>query len=999
MHTPSHRPLPPRWSLLTWAVLGLATPLAPSALAQNQTPAQTPAAAAAAHPSRAYWVDQRRTANAALRSASGAERVVQAQRFRALALDRAGLSGLLESAPREFSSAARLNPLVISLPDPAGGFQRFRVVDAPVIEPGLAARHPHIRSYAGRGVDDPTATLRLSVTQLGVHASVRARRGNWYVEPLFQGDESLYASYWRSEVPRRVSRFAEPPMLQPMLSLQRGRYRAGDTVQLMGAGFVPFASVGISITAAGEAAPRQTLVATADAEGVLKAQFKAEPWQATGHFEISASDGRASGRSNYQVVPEGQPLNAAVGTQLRTYRLAMVTDPAYAAFHGAANVTAAKVVLMTRVNQVYEDDLSIRMVLIAATDALNLNTAAEATGANGPCGGAACFSASQLAGCSGSGLNQNRIVAGLLAGAGNFDVGHLALGGDGGGIAGLGVVGLDGKARGCTGINPPTGDVWAIDFVAHELGHQYAGNHTFNGVTGNCSGANRNAANSVEPGSGSSVMAYAGICGTDNVQLNSDPYFSQRSFDEVFNHVNAAELNLNELQQAALRLFNTNGQQFQLRWAGVESVPVVRGGNYTTAGIKAAIESIAGWPAGGTVTISSLTDNGFGISFGGTLALTDVANLELVNCTGGCSGFVSDITKGGASTRRGAVSATGNNPPVVTVPAAFTIPVRTPFALTGSATDPDGDTLSYLWEQNDRGGTAGTSLISNTKTNGPLFRQFGTRASFDASIYNPPGQNQAGGDPTRVFPDLLQLLANNTNAESGGCGTVSGSPTPAQLDCFSEFLPTADYLGLAGFNASPARLNMRLTVRDGLGGVNSADTVLTLAPGAGPFLVTAPNSAVTLDGAEPTTVTWAVANTQAPPVSTANVRVLLSTDGGLTWPRVLAPSVPNSGSATVTVPNLGSTQARVRVEAVGNVFFDVSNSNFTIRFTGDTDGNGLINCLDVNAVRKALGTVAGGPGYDIRLDFVPDGRIDALDIGYVSKRLDAGVSCSTTRRP
>jgi trimeric autotransporter adhesin len=324
--------------------------------------------------------------------------------------------------------------------------------------------------------------------------------------------------------------------------------------------------------------------------------------------------------------------------------------------------------------------------------------------------------------------------------------------------------------------------------------------------------------------------------------------------------------------------------------------------------------------------------------------------------------------------------------------------VRTPFALTGSATDPDGDTVTYMWEQNDRGGSSGTALTSNTKTNGPLFRQFGTRAVFDASIYNPPGQNQVDTNPTRVFPDLAQILANNTNAESGGCGTVSGSPTPAQIDCFSEFLPTAAYVGFAGVNASPARLNFRLTARDGRGGVNSANTTLTLAPEAGPFLVTAPNTGVTLDGADPSTVTWNVAGTQVAPVNTAAVRILLSTDGGATWPVVLAEATPNDGSQQVVIPNVATSQARVRVEAVGNVFFDVSNANFTIRFTGDVDGNGVINCDDIGQLRRYLGQRVGDPGYVAAFDFNSDGIIDNIDLAYVQKRLPQGTACAPRTR-
>src|SRR5207237_9042511 len=142
----------------------------------------------------------------------------------------------------------------------------------------------------------------------------------------------------------------------------------------------------------------------------------------------------------------------------------------------------------------------------------NRTPAAEATGTNGPCGAAACFTVAQLASCGGSTLNRNNIVLGQLVGASNFDIGHIGLGVNGGGIAGLGVVGGASKSRGCTGLPTPVGDFYAVDYVAHEMGHQFGGNHPFNGTQFNCSGGNRSAANSFEPGSGSSIMAYAGIC-------------------------------------------------------------------------------------------------------------------------------------------------------------------------------------------------------------------------------------------------------------------------------------------------------------------------------------------------------------------------------------------------------------------------------------------------------------------------------------------------------
>jgi hypothetical protein len=258
--------------------------------------------------------------------------------------------------------------------------------------------------------------------------------------------------------------------------------------------------------------------------------------------------------------------------------------------------------------------------------------------------------------------------------------------------------------------------------------------------------------------------------------------------------------------------------------------------------------------------------------------------------------------------------------------------------------------------------------MSNTKTNGPLFAMFpksGQISASDTLLYNSPNENHLTTSPTRVFPDLQQILDNNTNAETGTCaGGRIAPPVPVPVnECFAEFLPTADYVGFAGTNATPLSLHFRFTARDVKGGTNAAapDTTLLLATGAGPFLVTAPNTPGTWTAGSTRTVTWNVANTSAAPVNTANVKISLSVDGGHTYPFVLAASTPNDGSEAVVVPNTVTTQARVKIEAVGNVFFDVSNTNFVVSMPGviGLDGIKIGGKATIDSFDSAVGPYGG----------------------------------------
>lgn len=445
----------------------------------------------------------------------------------------------------------------------------------------------------------------------------------------------------------------------------------------------------------------------------------------------------------------------------KIYRAAVAGNFEYTSFHGGtvALGQAAIVTAMNRINQVYENELNIRMNLVANNSAIVWAVSADPyTNGNGV-----------------TMLTQNQSSLDSIIGTANYDIGHVFSTG-GGGVAGLGVVCTGGsKARGVTGQGSPTGDPFWIDYVAHEMGHQFGGNHTFNGADSNCS-ANRVASAAYEPGSGSTIMAYAGICSPNDLQSNSDAYFHAKSFEEITNTM--------------------NGKSCQT------------------------------------------TTN------------------------------------------------TGNTIPTVSAGSAYTIPVQTPIVLTATGSDGDGDALTYCWEQYFLG-------TSQSASGSPLnFPDLSGRGPYQRSL-NP------STSASRQIPRNPNLVANT--------------------NLFGETLALIT-----------RAMTYRVTVRDAKGGVNNANVNISSDATAGPFLVTSPNTAVTWPGASNQTVTWNVANTTNASVNTQNVTILLSTNGGTTFPTVLASSVPNNGSAVVTIPNSASTTARIKVQAIGNIFFDISNANFTI---------------------------------------------------------------------
>ena len=259
---------------------------------------------------------------------------------------------------------------------------------------------------------------------------------------------------------------------------------------------------------------------------------------------------------------------------------------------------------------------------------------------------------------------------------------------------------------------------------------------------------------------------------------------------------------------------------------------------------------------------------------------------------------------------------TGNAVPVVNAGLDYTIPKGTPFMLTGSATDANtNDVLTYCWEQMDLG-TATTTVPNATNTTGPLFRSYTPSASA-----------------TRYLPTMPTLLA--------GLTTTPGLYIP------SEVLP------------SVARsLNFRLTVRDNRAGGasnNTDDMVITVDGNSGPFAITSQNSAASYAAGTTQTINWSVAGTNANGVNCATVDILLSTNGGTTFPITLLSATSNNGVANVVIPNIAGTANRIMVKGTNHIFFDVNNANFTI--TGSVSAD---TTAPTAATLSASGTTTSG---------------------------------------
>ncbi len=507
------------------------------------------------------------------------------------------------------------------------------------------------------------------------------------------------------------------------------------------------------------------------------------------------------------------------GDNLRTYRLAVAATEEYTAFFGNDRTAAQQAIVNTvaTFNEILNRELNVHLELIDNLDII--------FGGDNP-------SPDPFTTLSAS-LGQNQTLLDAEIGSANYDIGHVFGTFAGGGLATVNSAGIDGiKAQGASGTSSPNGS--GFDLLAiHEFGHQFGATHTFNGPD-----SARTPATAYEPGSGSTIMSYAGILPAvfqeppfgNNLQNDPDDYFHAASIDQIVAHLE----------------------------------------NLDSAGV-------------GTITSAV------------------------------------------------------NQIPVVTAGNDFIIPAGTPFSLSATGTDADGDTLFYNFEQMDLGAAQNVDPLDADNGSSPLFRSF------------EPAVADSSGTFTRVFPQFSDIL--------------SGTSTKG------EQLPTTD-----------RTLNFRATVRDQQGGTNGDDVLLTVVDTGSSFEITNLNSTTTLTGGASQEITWDVAGTTANGINVSDVEILLSIDGGLTFPHSLA-TTANDGSHFVTLPNIDTTTVRFQVRAVGNIFFDISNVNVAIATNPAAPGVSIVESGDGTSVGEVSAVGSATDTYTLALNTIPTGAVEITIAG------------------
>lgn len=443
---------------------------------------------------------------------------------------------------------------------------------------------------------------------------------------------------------------------------------------------------------------------------------------------------------------------------LKEYEIAIATTGEYTALFGGTvtDGLAAVVTAINRVSGIYEREMGIAFVLASDNDQLIYTNAASDPFSN-----------------ISTDINSIQDVLDDVIGNENYDLGHIFTTSFGGIAALGGLCRAEDKGVGLSGLPNPVGDPFYVDYVAHEIGHQLGGTHTFNGNSQACI-FNRIAHSAFEPGSGSTIMAYAGICGSNNLQYNSDAYFHPMSLLQMTNFVESS-----------------------------------------------------------------------------------------------------------ADTCANHITTSNNSPTADANPDGLSnliIPVGTPFELEGEGIDPDGEPLTYLWEQWDLGPQQDVNQGDNGIS--PLFRSWAPTTT-----------------DTRVFPRLENLLNNTTSV--------------------GESLPSTQ-----------RDLTFKLTVKDNHGGWSTDQVGIQVTPMAGPFRVTNHNS-TTSTITDSLHVTWDVAGTDGNSINCSHVDIyLLLTNTGEEI--LIEDNTPNDGTSTTMLPYIQVSGVRVKVKCDNNIFFDINDTDLTI---------------------------------------------------------------------
>ncbi|WP_294959518.1 reprolysin-like metallopeptidase [uncultured Flavobacterium sp.] len=531
---------------------------------------------------------------------------------------------------------------------------------------------------------------------------------------------------------------------------------------------------------------------------------------------------------------------ASNAKQFKTLRLALSCTGEYAAYFGGtkAGALAGMNATLTRVNGIFNRDLAVKLILIANNQAVIYTDAATDP-----------YSAASVGAADGGPwAKEVQTTLTNVIGEANYDIGHLFGASGGGGNAGcIGCIcesptSSDPIGKGSAFTSPadakPEGDNFDIDFVAHEMGHQLGGTHTF-------SFQNEGYGTCYEPGSGSTIMGYAGVTKGYNIQDHSDDYFSYASINQI-----------------------------QSNLAG-KTCPVT----------------------------SPIADN---------------------------------------------------NPPVINAGSDYTIPISTPFVLTGTGSDPEGNSITYTWEQYDSATTAfaGNSFASAAKPDGPMFRSFSPTAS-----------------PVRYMPALSSVLNNQLTTTWESVSSIAKT------------------------------MNFTLTGRDnaaeGKAQTNTDAMIVTVTAAAGPFAVTS-QTEDNLGWAKGSvqTINWNVNNTNTLPGS-SNVNIKLSLDGGTTFPIVLAANTPNDGSESIVVPSEieVSTNCRLLIEPVGNIYYALNSKPFALGYTVSTScasysfGGGYSTGDNVNVNKTVSVPASTGSVSDVNVSVnVTHARFSDLTMQIISPK-------------